>query len=207
MGEGPALTPELEAKVRKMYRRWPQSAEATLSILRHFPWREFLYKRGRWERTATPPQKFWKWFSDDTHEWTREYRNIQVIDPDSGQAISELYVGNFAKLERPRGRVWIAGDPRTVAVWMSPKDGIDDFGLGSARFLDDKAEAEYGLAMRPGVEPPFPVPPYDWDLRYGGSLWLADRPTKPTREDGYDWDDWKEFHGEGTRGKGKKNSG
>ncbi|MHA6760260.1 hypothetical protein [Streptacidiphilus sp. PAMC 29251] len=150
-------------------------------LVREFPWQEFGYKAGRWERADSPLGLF------NHRRWGRNREVLQLIDPRGGRPVGELRDAGGVRLPEPAGTVWIAGDPRTVAGYSPVGDGVRVLRLAVSPFVPRREALEFAATMRPGDRPPFPLVPYEERQPHGGPTWLADRPGKPTRGDGYTW--------------------
>jgi hypothetical protein len=150
-------------------------------LLQEFPWQEYGYKLGRWERADTVFNLF------NHRRWARNREVMQLVDPRGGGPVSELRDAAGVRLPEPAGTVWIAGDPRTVAAYSPVGDGVREVRLAVSPFVPQREALEFAAAMRPGDRPPFTLLPYEDRQPHGGSTWLADRPDKPSRRDGYTW--------------------
>ena len=139
-----------------------EEGERLRDLLARHPWQEFGYKRGAWYRAPGLFDQFWNY-----RTWQRDDDRLQVIDPATGTALAETTRTGFRALPGVQGRLWAAGDPRDVCVITPAGDGKEQLVLSA----------------------PVPSPvPYREEFRYGRSLWFADCPGKPRREDGYVWD-------------------
>jgi len=187
--EDAALTPELEAAIEKRRTIPELDRVVLLNLLAQNPWREYTYKVGRWERVRPEPWEFWRRASDEQYDWKRTYRAFQLLKPDTGAPVGEYRAERRIRLAAPSGSVWVAGDLRTVIAYSPTADGLRTVDLALYRRAPKWDALEYGRTMRPGIAPRFALVPYLESFPYRRSTWLADRPTKPTRADGYVWRD------------------
>jgi len=186
LAPGAALhDPELRQLVQRM-RGSGRSGERETGrclegLLGQYPWQEYGYKAGRWERTDSAVGLFGLW------RWSRTYQVFQVIDPRGGSPLAELRDPDGAALAPPEGSVWIAGDPRVAAAYSPAGDGKRTVRLAVSPFVPQAEAMEFAATARPGDRPPFALVRYEERFPYGGSTWLTDCPGKPTRSQGYSW--------------------
>lgn len=141
------------------------------NLLAHYPWHEYAYKYGRWERT----DRFLSYFYS-VMKWAKSYDTFQLIEPASGRPIAEMYAPSI-RLKKYSGRLWFAGDPRIAGVYTPVGDGTQDLWFASSRFVDVTAARTAALTLRPGELPPIDLVPYhDRAEQYP---WVADHPNKP----------------------------
>lgn len=145
-------------------------------FLAYFPWREYDYKFGRWQRVAR-----WWW---DTHEffakkWVQTFDGFQLLDPQTGQQFGEMAPPQPELLQQS-GKLWFAGDPMIGGVFSPAGDGrrelhfvwVRTIQLGAARKLNTLVS--FSSAPRGLSEASRGLP-------VGGAPWLVDHPTKPTK--------------------------
>ncbi|MFC1421520.1 hypothetical protein [Streptacidiphilus cavernicola] len=61
--------------------------------------------------------------------WQRDDNRLQVIDPATGTALAESARTGFRALPGPQGRLWAAGDPRSLCVITPAGDGEEQLVL------------------------------------------------------------------------------
>ncbi|MFC5906608.1 hypothetical protein [Streptacidiphilus monticola] len=159
--------------------------QAAELLLGRFPWQEYPYKRGKWRRD-TIQWPFWS-------EWKQTAQSLLLLDPATGRGLGELWdvePPSWLGEHGTSGRIQVAGDPRLFAL-VSLTDRPDRAHLAIHRryFTENPVQLFHRLVGGDLSLKPY----YDADVepvRYGGSLWLADRPQEPTRADGYHWHRW-----------------
>ena len=188
---GAALNePELRARLdpgRKPGRLGSMPAHHTVAraLLARYPWQEYAYKAGQWNRQEGLLSD---WY-EGGGAWGRDEYAIQLLHPTTGSPVGELHSKVSADIPTPRGRLWLAGDPRLIAVCTPAGDGrkvlqvavsTSALGIDLLKVVDD---------LRPGEMLPEPPTPFHYQesFPYGRSTWFADQPRKPRRGDGFHW--------------------
>jgi hypothetical protein len=164
-----------------------QRERADLERIRHilgrYPWREYRYRYGRWQRTQRIVDLGFPSF-----KWARTYDTFQLLDPVSGRPVAEL-VPRQRNLEPPGGVLWFAGDPGVAGVYASPSPSPggappgDGAGLGLAlsAFAGEREAFAEAMQLDPHRASPL------GGQRHQGQLladderrpWLADQPGRP----------------------------
>lgn len=151
------------------------SLERIWHFLAYFPWREYEYKFGRWQRVAR-----WWW---DTHEffakkWVQTFDGFQLLDPQTGQEFAEMAPPQ-PELFQQSGRLWFAGDPMAGGVFSPAGDGRREvhfvwkrgIWLGEARTITEQVGLKSSAR---GISEPGRGRPVGW------APWLVDQPIMPT---------------------------
>ena len=184
----PALRERLDPdRKHGLFGLLPAQHAVVRALVARYPWQEYGYKAGRWSRQEG---ELFERFAD-YQVWRRSDYPIQLLDPASGSPVGELQSRGSAEIPTPRGRLWLAGDPRLIAVCTPAGDGkkILEVAVSSSALDIDLLKAVGDL--RPGEMLPEPSTPFHYQetFPYGRSTWLADCPRKPRRRDGFHWGD------------------
>ncbi|HWE92301.1 MAG TPA: hypothetical protein VG317_22740 [Pseudonocardiaceae bacterium] len=188
---GAALTdPRLQQAVAQRVgrRMGREDALRIQNILAHYPWREYGYKYGRWQRVDT--------LLNTGYKWGQVFESFVLVDTTSGQEIGELTAEGLSlfKLAKFSGKLWFAGEPTVAGVYSPAGDGVQDLRFVRSPFIEQKAVKEQALAMRPGHNPPLPqatpgatakLTPEEtqkrWAAPYTRGPWIVDHPDKPPK--------------------------
>jgi hypothetical protein len=159
--------------------------EGIVNVLANYPWREFGYKYGRWQRVLVVEELggLIPWRS-----WERKSTTLLLTDPRTGQEVAEVE-GLATRVQAPAGRLLFAGDPAYAGVVSAVRDGersifiVGNIRLGHPEGVQGIAEKARDLtkAMVPGRPPPAQLHPLpESSLRHLGP-WVADHPEKPAK--------------------------
>ena len=140
-----------------------------------FPWQEYGYKYGRWQRVRALFD-----LGSERYKWSRTYDTFQLVDRASGQAVGEFLAAG-AKLAKYEGTVWFAGDPEIAGVCSPTPDEAAPNWLVFSAFADQRAvDGAIG-----------PVAAWRCDVAAGGPGWslgglvgraLGRRPSRQARQ-------------------------
>jgi hypothetical protein len=160
--------------------------DGIVNVLANFPWQEYGYKFGRWQRVPVIQELpiFQSWRS-----WEKKYHALMITDPATGREIAEL-TGIVKAVQAPTGRLLFAGDPHYAGVISTIIDDKRHMSIvGSTRLVGNPAHSpEIAKRARdltktivpshpPQVRLHDPTPDY---LKYLGP-WIADHPDKPSK--------------------------
>jgi hypothetical protein len=160
--------------------------EGIVNILANYPWQEYGYKYGRWQRVLVVEELggLIPWRS-----WEHERNSpLMLTDPRTGREIAE-FQGMVMKAEQPAGTLLFAGDPAFAGVIRTTRDGQHTISIvGNTRLGHPGYDLEIAKKARdltqimvPGHPPAvrFLNPPQDYVKHLGP--WLADHPDKPRK--------------------------
>lgn len=179
------LRERLEGQLTSWRRPLREEAENLLCLLALYPWQQYDYKLGRWERVV----RLNTTFGNETR-WGRAYDTMQVLMPSTGpgQAVGELQAELNIELPAPRGSVLIAGNPSIAAAYSPVGDGSRSVHLVFSPFLPKEEALNWIAALGSTGAAPEPLPStYSETFPYSRSTWLVDRRRRPKRSDGYTW--------------------
>ncbi|GDY31990.1 hypothetical protein [Gandjariella thermophila] len=157
--------------------------EGIVNILANYPWQEYGYKYGRWQREL---------FFDELpfiplRTWEKKYQTLLLIDPRDGSPVEEVN-GMAKSVEPPSGRLLFAGDPHLAGVISTMRDGKRNISIvGSTRLGNPEGDQQIGARARDLTKVMVPEhapqvqlfnPPKEY-VKYLGP-WLADHPEKPS---------------------------
>jgi hypothetical protein len=143
------------------------------NVLLTFPWQEYGYKYGRWQRVRALFD-----LGMERYKWSRTYDTFQLVDRASGRAVGE-FVASGAKLAKYQGTVWFAGDPAIAGVCSPTPDEAGPNWLVFSAFADQRAATEQLDQLRPGVAMWLPAGPAGRLADSPDAPWVADHPDKP----------------------------
>lgn len=144
------------------------------NVIATFPWQEYDYKYGRWQRVRALLEL------GERYKWSKTYDTFQLVDRVSGRAVGEFLAARV-KLAKYGGTVWFAGDPAVAGVCSPTPDDAAPNWLVISAFADQRAAAEQLDQLRPGVAMWLPPGPADRLADSPDMLWVADHPDKPGR--------------------------
>jgi hypothetical protein len=170
------------------YRKIPELAynkDGLINVLANFPWQEYGYKKGRWQREPLS----WEVDFLPFRVWEKVYRGFLLSNPATGQEISEVR-GAVSSVVPPSGRLPFAGNPQYAGVMNTVVDGERRiYVVGSIRLARDP-ESATEIARRASelVQTMVPERPpqaqlFDLPPKYLERLgpWQADHPDKTSR--------------------------
>ncbi|GDY34065.1 hypothetical protein GTS_56980 [Gandjariella thermophila] len=170
------------------YRKIPELAynrEGIVNVLANFPWQEYGYKKGRWQREPIS----WEIDFLPFRVWEKVYRGFLLTDIATGEEISEVR-GAVSSVMPPSGRLLFAGDPKYAGVINTMPDGERRIYIVGSIRLARNPESVTEIAQRASEltktmvpERPPQVQLFDLPAKYLKRLgpWLADHPGKPSR--------------------------
>jgi hypothetical protein len=156
--------------------------EGIVNILANYPWQEYGYKSGQWQRVQVFDLII------PFREWQQVYETVLLTHPTTGQDVAEIN-GIIRKVQPPSGRLLFAGDPHYAGVISSvDKSERHIYLVGSTRLsyptnslkIAEKAR-DLTKIMVPGHAPQVQLfdPPADYVNHLGP--WVADHPQKPPK--------------------------
>jgi hypothetical protein len=160
-------------------RRRKQRRHAKLERIRHilsvYPWQEYPYRYGRWQRTQRIIDLGFPSF-----KWARTYDTFQLLDPTTGRPVAELTATDFT-LPAPAGTLRFAGDPHTAGVYTPPGGTTADLRLALSAFADQDTAFAEALHIRPGSTATHGSERFNQQLLADDDRrpWIADQPTPP----------------------------
>jgi hypothetical protein len=163
---------------RRRRQRQRAELERIQHILAQFPWREYPYRYGRWQRAQRIVDLGFPSF-----KWSRTYDTFQLLDPASGRPIAELTADN-ATLPAPSGTLRFAGDPRVAGVYTPTTGGTPpahDLRLALSAFADRATALDEALRITPGRGAAIGSQRFNDQLLADDDRrpWIAEQPGKP----------------------------
>jgi hypothetical protein len=165
------------------------------NILAHYPWREYGYKYGRWQKVGTL-------LSDITagETWGKVFNAFVLVDLVSGQEVGEMTAAGVDgfPLVKYSGSLWFAGEPAVAGVYTPAGDGVRNLKFVRSPYLHLPSVNDHALVMRPGFNPELPrsVPGLNPRLKYDPNNkyrddsyakqkgpWVVDHPEKPPKSE------------------------
>jgi hypothetical protein len=157
--------------------------DGIVNILANYPWREYGYKCGRWQRELLTQLPFIPW-----RAWEKKHQTLMLTDQTTGREIAELN-GMAIRAKSPSGGLLFAGDPHYAGVLSTVRDGERHISIvGSVRLGHPADDQTIGARARdltkimvPGHPPQVRLyDPSQEYLKYLGP-WIADHPDKPSK--------------------------
>lgn len=146
------------------------------NVLASFPWQEYSYKYGRWQRVGALLDLWW-----ERYKWSKTYDTFQLVDRASGRVVGEFLAAG-TKLAKYGGTVWFAGDPAIAGVCSPTPDVAEPNWLVISAFADQKTATEQLDQLRPGAAMWLPPGPVGRLAESPDAPWVADHPAKPARQ-------------------------
>lgn len=145
------------------------------NVLACYPWQEYDYKYGRWQRVRALFD-----LGVPRFRWKKTYDTFQLAERGTGRVVGE-FVAADVKLAKDSGTVWFAGDPAIAGVCSpAPDDAVPTWLVVSA-FADRRAATEQVDQLRPGGALWLPVAPTGRLTESSNAPWVADHPHKPAK--------------------------
>ncbi len=182
----PVLRARMDAHRSAVFQGLAARYEVARRLLARYPWQEYAYKAGQWDRR--PGLLFERFLDYDT--WQHDRDAIQLLDPRSGTPVGELRSHiDLWRFPRKQGRILVAGDPRLIVAYSPAGDGHRRISYAQAvgtettdvmKIVEDLAPGEM-LPRLPGSDQ------YREQLPYGRPTWYLDCPRRPRRSQGFHW--------------------
>lgn len=164
------------------------NAEGIVNILANYPWQEFHYKFGRWQKQSLGYEVD---FLPFLRSWEITYLPLQLLDPRTGAEVSQVTGPYKVQAQSPAGNLHFAGDPHFAGVLSVMGDNGRFMSIvGSLRLADhpddhvNVGHQARDLAKTMTPERPPQATLKDIPKRYLKTLgpWVADHPGKPPRK-------------------------
>lgn len=146
-------------------------------VLACYPWQEYGYKYGRWQRVRTLIE-----MGFGRYKWAKTYDTFQLVERATGRAVGEFLAAGV-KLAKYGGTVWFAGDPAIAGVCSPTADEAGPNWLAISAFADQRAAAEQLDQLRPGGAMWLPPDPTGRLADSSAEPWVVDHPAKPAKTD------------------------
>jgi hypothetical protein len=162
------------------------NTEGIVNILANYPWQQYDYKYGRWQRK--PVLHGYEFVCPWWKSWEEEYGRVVLLTHSTqGNAIAEM-TGMVMLAEKPSGRLLFAGDPNYAGVISIVVKGERHvFIVGSTR-LDYGRGVTIPEIARDLTKIMVPGQPPNVRLREPAGInhkdlgpWIADHPEKPPK--------------------------
>lgn len=164
--------------------------DSFLHVLANFPWQEYGYKYGRWQREGFFEGTNLDFIPLKWMTWERHDGTVLLTHPANGQPVAEV-IGQYLRITGPAGRLLFAGDPNYAGILNVVTGGRRHLSLVGSLMLAPWVNGRPGptaeqanaaaQALVPGQRPPVRLfdPDPEWTARLGP--WFADHPKRPPR--------------------------
>ncbi|HVW41304.1 MAG TPA: hypothetical protein VHC18_08135 [Amycolatopsis sp.] len=164
--------------------------DSFLNVLANYPWQEYGYKYGRWQREGVFEGTNLDFIPLKWMSWERRYFTVLLTHPANGQPVAEV-AGAGLRIDGPAGKLLFAGDPHYAGILNVVTHGRRHMSVvGSPRLAPSEKDRHGPIAgpankvaqgLVPGRRPQVRLfePDPAWASRLGP--WIADQPKRPPK--------------------------